>query len=307
MTRVRAPLACAGVPRELGWAQGRALRPVIRSRVGGGRWRALVPPSADAAALARDLWRHHPQLAERTAGLALGAGVAARDLFELLAREAGLRAGAPLSGPALALEDAEGGALVAALFALPPGAEDTLLLRASRPDAGLCSLETALAWLAPGFAGVNEAGLAVAASAALRSPAPGDPCRVPAFALVSDCLQRFATAEAAVEWCLRRPSGGVTAILVADAGGRVAGASLAGGARCALAPQSGLLVGSGPEAVCGGVAKAVHAAPARDAAGLAAALAPVCPGTTAVWLDPARRRLGFGALAPGARAEFVSI
>jgi hypothetical protein len=300
---VAAPIACEGVPRELGFAQGRARRGWLRAWLGRAPW----PAPDDVRRLDRDLWRHHPQLAERTGGLALGAGVSRRALVAALARPGGPIAPASLAGPALALEDARGGPLVVALVHPPLGAEDALVLRSARPDAGLAALEATLAWLAPGLAGVNEAGLAVAASAETRAPGAGDACRVPALALVTDCLQRFASADAAVEWCLRRPAGGVATLVAADASGRVVGASVAGDARRALAPEGGLLVGSGPEPLRAELAKAVRATPVRDVPDLAAALLPVAPGATAIWLDPARRRAGVGVLALGAAPEWIGL
>lgn len=302
-----APIACEGVPRELGFAQGRALRGWLRAWLGHTGGGALRPRSADALRLDRDLWRHHPQLAERTGGLAVGAGVSRRALVAALAHPGGPIAGAPVVGPALALEGAGGGPLVVALVSPPPGAEEALILRSARPDAGLAALEATFAWLAPALAGVNEAGLAVAASAEVRAPGATDGCRVPAFALVSDCLQRFATADAAVEWCLRRPAGGVATLLAADASGRVAGASVAGDARRALAPEGGLLVGSGPEPLCSALAKATRATPVCDASSLAAALLPAAPGATAIWLDPVRRRVGVGVLALGAEPGLAAL
>lgn len=300
-----APIACEGVPRELGFAQGRARRGWLRARLGGAAWPWRRP--ADEVRLDRDLWRHHPQLAERTGGLALGAGVSRRALVAALARPGGPIARAPLVGLAVALEDARGGPLVVALVHPPPGTEDALVLRRARPDAGLAALEATFAWLAPGLAGVNEAGLAVAISAETRAPGAGDACRVPALALVTDCLQRFASADAAVDWCLRRPAGGVATLLAADASGRVVAASVAGDGRRALAPEGGLLVGSGPEALRAELAKAVRATPERDDAGLAAALLSVAPGVTAIWLDPVGRRVGAGVLALGAARERIGL
>jgi len=280
-------LGCAGVPRDLGVAQGRAQAAAIRARVGRPcRWRRA--PRA-LARLDRDLWRHHPQVAERLEGLALGARVPRRALLEALAGEAGMGAGAPQGGIALALAGGpDGGPLVAKLVGC---GQTGLVLRRSRPEAGIAALEATLAWLPSALAGVNEAGLAVAVSAAVAPPDPGEPCGVPALVLVQDCLQRFSSAEAALDWCLKRPAGGATVILAADAQGRVLGAALAAGRRRALAPEDGVLVGSGPEPERAALAKACREAPARDPSALAAALAAASPGAIALCLDPTRRRL----------------
>lgn len=304
MSPVREPIACAGVPRELGFAQGQALRGVIRARVGHGLRAWLRPRSAAAARLDRDLWHHHPQLAERSGGIALGAGVARRALVEALAA-----AGADASVlPAAALRAPHGAARLLSLLAPLPGAEEGWILRRSRADAGIPVLELVRAWLAPAHAGVNEAGLAVAASAATRAPGEADACAVPAFALVSDCLQRFATAAAAKEWCLRRPVGGSASILAADAAGRVAGVEIAGGVPRALTLEAGAraLLGSGSEPLRDLLAKAL-AAPGLDDVGLAAALLPLAPGATAFWFDPAGRRAARAPLALGARPEWIAL
>ena len=278
------PLGCAGVPRDLGVAQGRACAAAIRARVGRpSRWRRT--PAA-LARLDRDLWRHHPQIAERIEGLVLGARVSRRALLEALAGEAGMGAGPPRGGLALAL--AGGPPLLAKLVG---DGEAGLVLRRSRPEAGIAALEATLAWLPSALAGVNEAGLAVAVSAAVAPPEPGEPCFAPALVLVQDCLQRFASAEAAVDWCLKRPAGGAAAILAADARGHVLGAALEGSRRAALAPEDGVLVGSGPEPQRAALAKACREAPARDPSALATALAAAAPGALALCLDPTRRRL----------------
>ena len=86
---IAAACSCAGAPRDLGLDQGRAARDAIRAdarahglpaRRDAARARAALRRGGarSARALARDLARHFPHLAERAAGLAAGAGVAAR-------------------------------------------------------------------------------------------------------------------------------------------------------------------------------------------------------------------------------------
>jgi hypothetical protein len=90
---------------------------------------------------------------------------------------------------------------------------------------------------------VNERGLAVAAAGRCE-PAPAG-CAAPAWLLAQDCLERFADVEAALAWCLDRPGGGSGAILLADAGGALAGVEFDGGGRRVRRPAGGDLLAAG--------------------------------------------------------------
>ena len=75
------PAVCPGGPREMGVAQGESFTAAIRGRIAPAGllepWRSLP---AELAAFDRAVWRHHPQLAERLGGLALGARVSGTSL-----------------------------------------------------------------------------------------------------------------------------------------------------------------------------------------------------------------------------------
>ena len=283
-----APLACAGVPRDLGVAQGSAFGHEVRAHAGTARLlEGLSRPAQELARLDRDLWRHHPQLAERLTGLALAAGASRRGVLRGLS-EAG---GAP----------SEAVALVAATGAAPPriwcrfsagAASGAPRIRIDRPDAGIPALVAAPAWLPAAVCGVNQAGLAVAVSAPERPPGAADLFGVPPLVLVGDCLQRFSDVGGVLRWCAGRPAGGVATILAADAGGDVAGLRFAPGERTPLALEEGVLMGSGPPALCEVLAKAARHEVAEGAEGWAAALREAAPGAPGVWLDPAGRCLG---------------
>lgn len=296
---------CAGAPRDLGLAQGRSCAGAVRRgapRVG---WLARLRPSPERARLDRELWRHHPQVAERLRGLALGAGVPAADLLAALTEDTG-------DAPVLALEragDRSGGSPGGPLLArLLPGlgsarAQEEWVLRRSRPDPGFASLELTRPWLPAATAGVNETGLAVVASGFFPDAGAGRHHEAPGSLLVQGALQRFATAAGAAEWLLRRPGGGRGSVVAADASGRTVGVAFDGADRRLLADDGGILVASPPPpampangtAVVGPVSRDVLAKAAREAAdgaeGLARGLCAAAPGASALVLAPAARRL----------------
>ncbi len=215
-------LVCAGHPRDMGQAQGEALRGRIReatARAGlptrRSRWpslRPLISGPLRGRGAGRELFRHFAHQAERLEGLALGADL---PLDSLLALQ--LRAGAgALEG--LAFEAAD------------------WIVRESRPVVGFRSLERTLAWLVPAVAGVNEAGLALmaplqragAASGTGAGPdaralgsgtAPSHAVHAPALLLVQDCLARFEHLAGALDWCRKRPAEGAQTLAFADASG----------------------------------------------------------------------------------------
>jgi len=251
-------LLCEGAPRDLGTDQGLALREAIRSAC------RLEPGWVErrlAREVARDVARFYPQLAERTAGLARGAGIRRLRAARLLARELALPSergsgGSPEKTTAGALRVAGGvafgvtgsksrsGPLLARSFELPREAPSRLELRCSRPEGGYASVEVIVPELVAGLAGVNERGLAALATS-VPSPEEDARPRCPAVLLVQECLQRFDTADAAVEWCLARPAGGRASVLLADASGALAGVLVRGPRRTVHAPDADVLLGVG--------------------------------------------------------------
>jgi hypothetical protein len=281
---------CAGAPRDLGFDQGAAWGAWLRARAADAR---PGDPSVD-----RDLWRHFPHLAERSAGLARGARVGRQTLVASLERElAGVDA-ASAGGLALGIDPVRSGGAALLVRGFEAGAARDLCLRRSRPDHGFVSLEATHPWLVASLAGVNEAGLA-ATAASLACAEPG-PCAAPALLLVQDCLARFDSTEKAVEWCLRRPAGGRVSLLFADARGAQLGVLVDGARRRVLAPEDGLLAPAdpGPQAVA--LLKACREAPVLDGVALSRIRSDAADGL--VWLDPASRRLGRLA-GPAAAAE----
>jgi hypothetical protein len=287
---VIALLECAGAPRDLGFDQGVAWGSALRARGAAARF---ADPRVD-----RDLWRHFPHLAERSAGLARGARVGRQSLMVPLERELRGAGAASAGGLALGIDPARSGGASLLVRGFEAGAARDLCLRRSRPDHGLASLEATLPWLVASLAGVNEAGLA-ATAVSLACPEPG-PCAAPALLLVQDCLARFDSTEKAVEWCLRHPAGGRASLLFADARGAQLGVLVDGAQRRVLAPEDGLLAAAEPSAHAVALLKACREAPVLDGVALSRIRSDSAEGL--VWLDPVGRRLGRLA-GPAAAAE----
>lgn len=279
-------VACEGAPRDLGLDQGRFARHQVAQALREvphpgflDRW--FPDPHEPAVRTGRDLRRYFPHMAERTTGLARGARVREQALWQLLRDSVGERSGATL---------AAAGCVVRAVDA--PSAD--LLVRRSAPGEDFRSIELVLPGLVPALAGVNEHGLVVVGS---WTASPGvedtEPCRAPGLLLVQDCLQRFRGVGAAVEWCERRPAGGETTIVLADATGALAAVHVTPQVRQVVEPRDGLLVAPFATERAEALRKEVASATRLDAATLAAALLTGGEaGAVRIHLEPGVPRLG---------------
>lgn len=288
-------IECEGAPRDLGLDQGRACAQLLRDvslREGFAArlrhaWRDLAGP---LPAWLRDLRRHFPHQFETLEGLACGARIplesAARALSE------GLASGA---APAAALVLGEPALLARTLPADP-------VVRRSRPEGCLRSVELTAPGLPCALLGVNEAGLAV--TVVCGDLPPDETGAAPGALLVQDCLERFASVDVALEWCLSRPAAGPTTLLLADARGEGAGVEIADGRRNVLRVVDGVLAAGALRGREGELAKTRAAAAERGGRALARMLACASAsgnGCHAV-ADPAARRLRV----PGAWIELDS-
>ncbi len=226
---------CEGAPRDLGFDQGAACAELLRATRAAQRLRERTALGSDAA-IARDLRRHFPRQAEVLAGMSAAAGVPRAWLERMLARE--LADVEPASAGAWAL--AAAGNLAAGAGLVVRSLAGERIVRRRQPEGGFRSVEVTRPWLGSALAGVNERGLAAAALAA-RGAAAGE-CAAPGVLLIQDCLERFETLDAALEWCIGRPGGGAATLLLADATGEVAGVEIAAVARRVLRPAEGLLL-----------------------------------------------------------------
>ena len=251
-------IECEGAPRDLGFAQGRACKDAVRDHVSrsGARLRrrqrvpavlnALAPWSSGPVlgeSAGREIIRHYPHLAERMAGLALGADLPLESLVASLSQPAP-SSSATLNAPGTALAvGAAGTAQEGQVFAtrslapsLVPGAG--WVLRHSRPEVGFASVEVTLPWLASSIAGVNTEGVAVLLARSDISDGRGAP---PAL-LVQECLQRFANIDGCLDWCLKRSASGRALLFIAQASGGVAAVEFEGSERRVIRPSDGLLI-----------------------------------------------------------------
>ena len=291
---------CEGAPRDLGFDQGRVLGEgvdaelvrILRSR----------PPDAALTALARDVERHFPHLAERMTGLARGAHVERKALVVALARASS----EPefLFRPARAVArrgEAGRPALLAARFDLGADRCSVPLVRRSLPHGGFESLELTLPWLAASLGGVNAVGLAACLGpAAPPAGAPAEdggdePCRAPGLFLVQQCLERFDRVAPALDWCRTRPAYGVMTLLLADETGATAVLAFEGEGRRVLVPAPDGSFFLAPPAAAG---SALVKADAGDVEAFAALLRDGDGG------DPLAHR-AFLALDPAARSLAV--
>jgi hypothetical protein len=226
---------CEGSPRDLGLDQGAACAAALRATRAAQRMHERPVRGSDAA-LARDLRRHFPRQAEVLAGMSVAAGVPRAWLERMLARE--LVEAAPGSADAWVL--AADATLAAGAGLLARCLSGERIVRRRRPEGGFRSVEVTRPWLGTAFAGVNERGLA-AVTLEARGGASGE-CAAPGALLIQDCLERFESLDAALDWCTGRPGGGAATLLLADATGEVAGVEIAAAARRVLRPAEGLLL-----------------------------------------------------------------
>jgi hypothetical protein len=295
-------IECRGDPRAMGNQQGRALRSVLRQHVATSgvdrrarrrRMACSLWPFASGPVLGagagREIARHYPHLCERIQGLAAGADVALAGLMQLFIRAASNELpGDPLcEASELVAHCGPSGAMLTRGLSLGVGvgAGSAWLVRRSRPDVGFASVELTLPWLACAVVGVNEAGLsaALAPTAAARGASPrARPDAPPAMLLAQECLQRFESLDACVDWSLKRPASGDLCLVVLDASGEAAAVEFSGSQRRVVRAHDGVLVAAGRD---------VRRAEALEAGSAEAALPCSQAGDWLVCVDPSQRRL----------------
>lgn len=283
-------IECAGHPRDMGIAQGAAVRAAIRTEIS----RLELPlrrsrrPTLNAfghgplrgSGAGREFHRHFSHLAERLDGLAHAADVPTDSLLELHLRvraggaEGGLLARRASIRARMVGQDGDGKrALLERSLPRPVGDEAGWIIRESRPEVGFRSIEVGLPWLVSGVGGVNEGGLAVVAGPLLWG-AVGHEGGSPSMLLVQECLQRFGDVPGALDWCLKRPVEGEQSFVLADSTGALATVVATGRERRVQLGEGELYLEGGElaESVEGG-------SPSPDAL------------ADRIWLDPVTRRL----------------
>jgi len=297
---------CAGAPRDMGRAQGSACRTALRadfealpfwtrSALRFGR------RDSHSAHVARDVRRYFPHQAETQEGMSRAAGVPRAFLQRALAHTFATRPPRFTAGVAAVAAHARGDAAPTPSY-LAARLTPEVLVRRSEPEGCFRSIEVTLPWFSSALGGVNEVGLAVGCI-------PGgwetSPCAAPAVLLVAECLERVGGIEAALDWCMGRPSGGRATLLFGDASGDVAGIEIAGAERRVLRAVDGYLAVMDGSGTGSDIGKALRDRPPTDLDELDAALeggSAALPGEAArlLVLDSVDRRLGLREPAGGA-------
>lgn len=278
-------LMCEGAPRDLGLDQGRWCRATLAASYAANpgwdraRWR-LGRHSEASRLVARDLRRYFPQQSEAIEGMSRGASVPGAWLIDKMARETRLVTAKGSLAFAAAPELTDGEAILSRTF------PDDTIARRCRPDGGFASIELIRPWSTSPLAGINEAGLAVATVAQPAGP-DSAACAAPVTLLAHDCLARFESIDAAVDWCVARPGAGAATILLADGSGEIAGVHAHGAQRRVFRPADGLLLQTGGHERETEIGKALRQASPLVAADLGRFL-----GVSLVALDPSGRRMG---------------
>ena len=214
-------IECAGHPRDLGFAQGVALRPeLVRKAKEEGlslarsRWPSLHPyvkgPIRGSGPF-REMIRHYTHLAERVDGLSRGADLPIDSIFPLQDGETSSEG--RLSLLASGLGSKPGSTMLLGLSG------SDWVVRKSRPEVGFSSIELTRPWSVSSVAGINEASLAVGLVSEAASRGAGNAGSPPVELLVQECLQRFTDVEAGIDWCSHRPAQGTACLLLADKSG----------------------------------------------------------------------------------------
>ncbi len=188
-------------------------------------------------------------------------------------------------------------------FSNGTGAGSAWLVRRSRPDVGFASVELTLPWLVCAAAGVNEAGL----SAALAPKATPSGTRREAGApapsaalLVQECLQRFESLEACLEWSSKRPASGDACLLFVDARGAAAAVEFSDSRRRVVRASAGTLVARPGDVKLAGPGES----------GASEIQEPGSSGDDADWfvcLEPSLRRLRVRSRATGRESVFPAV
>ena len=231
-------IECKGAPRDLGLDQGAACAQAIASWLderGIARRRHWIPTvrrltssGVLGGGVGREVVRHYAHLAERMSGIARASGVSLDALMEDVVASAYAVEGNALALPAIAVA---AGSAAAPMVARSLDDGLPWALRRSLPEIGFASVELTLPWLAGGLAGVNDAGIGVAAATPTEAPRYTGASAAPAWLLVQEALQRFDELDGAIEWCLKRPAAGAFGILLADRSGNRALVEFTGDSR----------------------------------------------------------------------------
>ncbi len=240
---------CEGSPREMGLAQGAAVRSKIHSarealadleafRLQQPCWltysvyRWLAEQKASrflSAPLARDF----PAMNERLIGIAQGAdislkGVLLINALEPLMSSVGGCAACPGACSAVAIRghrSQSGEPIIARNFDYLPLVQPFYLVRKSNPNKGLRTVEFTTAPLAGAVDGMNEAGLCITYNYGFTTDQPNVPA-APISMAISMALQHCSSVSQAADFISSMPRWGGALLMLADADGDIASLEL---------------------------------------------------------------------------------
>jgi len=259
----RVDVVCEGGPREMGAAQGAALRERIQKARDSLReldavrkhrpwwmpWAvflALAERKAEGM-LGQPVARHSPEMAQRLAGIAEGAGLPTAALCLLNAAETLLSSVRDVTAvpPVIACSaiavrgsrSATGEPIIAHNFDYLPIVQPFYILRESRPSGSLRSLDFTVAPLCGAMDGMNERGLCLALNYAF--PVDSGPPGLPNSMVIAETLGRCGTVAEAVDWIVSRPRWGGGLVMLADADGDLAAVELSNTRSAVRRPAEG--------------------------------------------------------------------
>ncbi len=242
---------CAGSPRELGLAQGEAMRgKIIAAYESLSELEAFrlmrpwwLPFDAFRRAASRKAEAHFrepmnkdcPGMIERLCGLADGAAVGIESLYLLngleayLCSMAGCTAAAAVASACSAVaargsRSVDGQGVIARNFDYLPMIQPFYSMRECRPSGGFRSLEFTIAPMCGTIDGINEQGLCItynyAYATGVAKPA------APISMAISEAMARCRNVQQAADWIRSRPRCGAGILMLADAEGDLASLEL---------------------------------------------------------------------------------
>jgi hypothetical protein len=239
-------MICSGRHREMGLAQGDAQRSKILAaqaalaelesfRLEQPWWlpfrafRRFAEWKAERI-LESPLARQYPQSSARLLAIADGAGVRPGTVYLLNAIETLLSAVrghviVPPPGACSAVavrggRSSTGEPIIAKNFDYLPLVQPFYMLRESRPDDGLRSIEFTVAPLAGTVDGINEKGLCICNNYAFTTDTAAPTATI--SMLIAEALERCTTVSEAAEWIASQPRWGAGLLMLADATGDIA-------------------------------------------------------------------------------------
>ncbi len=259
----RVEVVCAGNHREMGLAQGSALRAKILGaihncsqqqsfRIGQPWW---LPDNVflwlarfrAAWLLAQPLEQDFPETNERLAGIAEGAGLGLRTIYLINAIEPIMssvkdRSVVPSMAACSAVavrgrRSASGEPIITRNFDYLPFIQPYFTLRENRPQHGHRSLDFTVATMSGTVDGMNEKGLCITYNYAYTIDE--GPPSAPISMLITEAIARCATVTEAADWIISRPRWGGGILMLADASGDIAALELSNTQHRLRRPEGG--------------------------------------------------------------------